>query len=662
MSENLDTLRQQLEAAQAQAQAMQKALEEAEKVAAERAAAAQTAAAQVQTPAAPPATATPVAVADDAPITEFAAAMRTAYSFTDPAITLGTLLENNTRETRVQARMPLSIFNRHVLVAGATGSGKTRTLQLLTEGLSKAGTSVVLTDVKGDLTVIAEPGVASDKLLERTIANGQPWQPESFPTELLTLGGVDATFPGAIVRARVIDFGPILLARALSLNTTQEQCLQLIFTWADREGLELIDLADLRAVITFLTSPEGKEELASIGGVSSATAGVILRAVSTLEAQGGDQFFGDPAFNTEDLIRQVEHDGSLKGIISVLGVGDIAQRPALIGAAVMWLLANLFADLPEVGDVPAPKLAFVFDEAHLLFADATKEFIRQVVQTVRLIRSKGVSVIFVTQTPKDIPADVLAQLGSRIQHALRAVTPEDNKKIKQSIETFPDTTLDLAEILTNLGTGQAIVTVLDPKGRPTPVMPTSLWAPASVMGPASLETITRINAASDLVARYAFAENPYSAEEKLADRAAGIQQQQSVAQAEAAAQKAAELQAELEAKIAAKKAEIEARAAVRQAEREAAQAERELREAQKREEREAREEQRRLEREAREEQRRAEREAREEQRRLEREEAKAEREAAKRSSLVNRFLGSMLSSAGTAVARTVSRTIFGTRR
>lgn len=663
MTENLDALREQLAQAQAQAAAMAAALEAAEKEAAATAASANTAANEIPQPLPTPAPALPEPqISDDAPLSEFAAAMRAAYSFDAPSITLGTLIEGDGREPRVNARMPLSVFNRHVLVAGATGSGKTRSLQLLTEGLSAAGTSVVLTDVKGDLTGIAEPGPASDKLLERAIVNGQPWQPCSFPTELLTLGGVNATFPGAIVRARVIDFGPILLARALSLNTTQEQCLQLIFTWADQQGLELVDLADLRAVITFLTSDEGKEELASIGGVSTATAGVILRAVSTLEAQGGDQFFGDPAFNTEDLIRQVEHDGSLKGIVSVLGVGDIAARPALIGAAVMYLLANLFADLPEVGDLPAPKLAFVFDEAHLLFADATKEFVRQVVQTVRLIRSKGVSVIFVTQTPKDIPSDVLAQLGSRIQHALRAVTPEDAKKLKASVDTFPDTHLDLAEILTNLGTGQAIIAVLDPKGRPTPVMPVSMWAPASVMGPATLETITRINAASDLVARYAFSENPYSAEEALADRAAGIQSQQSEEEARAAAERTAQLQAELEAKVAAKKAEIEARAAVRAAEREAAAAERELREAQRREERELREEARRQERLEREEARREERERREEQRRLEREEAKAEREAEKRSKTVTSVLSSIVRSAGSALGREITRSIFGTRR
>lgn len=604
VSENLDALREQLAAAQA-------ALEAAEKEAALKA----VQAAQTQALAA-------AGIDPASPLSNFAQAMHNAYSFPEKAITIGTLIDGTLREPRVTARMPLNIFNRHLLVAGATGSGKTRTLQLLTEGLSSAGTSVLLSDVKGDLTGIAEAGSSSDKLLARTKANGQPWASASFPTELLTLGGVDSQFPGVTVRARISDFGPILLARALSLNTTQEQCLQLIFLWADNNGLELVDLSDLRAVISFLTSDEGKEELAGIGGVSKATAGVILRALSTLEAQGGNRFFGDPAFDTDALIRQVEHNGSLHGLVSVLAVGDIAQRPALISAVIMWLLANLFSGLPEVGDVETPKLVFVFDEAHLLFADATKEFVRQVVQTVRLIRSKGVGVVFVTQTPKDIPSDVLAQLGSRIQHALRAVTPEDNKKLKQSIETFPDSDLDLAEVLTNLGTGEALVTVLDPQGRPTPVMPTAIWAPGSVMGPAAETTISQINAASPLFARYAEAVNPFSAEEALVRRSTeeAIRRQEA---AEAA-------QAERAAK---KQAEADARAAEKTLEREAREAERERQ--------------------------RAEREAR---KRWEKEQAAAERAEQKRHDALQSALGSMLRSAGSALGREITRSIFGTRR
>ena len=223
-----------------------------------------------------------------------------------------------------------------------------------------------------------------------------------------------------------------------------------------------------------MTSENGKDELATIGGVSKATAGVILRALTALESQGGGQFFGAPGFDTADLMRM---DSSGRGIISLLGVGDISSRPALVSAVIMYLLANLFATLPEVGDAPRPKLVFFFDEAHLLFADATKEFERQVVQTVRLIRSKGVGVVFVTQTPKDIPSDVLAQLGSRVQHGLRASTPDDFKKLKATVQTFPKTSLELDEVLTTLGTGEAVVTVLDPKGNPTPVTPVGIWHP-----------------------------------------------------------------------------------------------------------------------------------------------------------------------------------------
>ena len=537
-------------------------------------------------------------------LSAFASGIKAAYSWDVPAVTIGTLIEDGTRVPGVSAKMPLPMFNRHLLVAGATGTGKTRTLQLLAEGLSANGSSVLLCDVKGDLTGLAEAGASSDKLLSRTAANGQAWAPSSFPIELLSLGGADAQFPGVPVRAEVSDFGPILLARALSLNTTQEQALQLIFAWADGRGLELVDLPDLRAVISFLTSEDGKEELAAIGGVSKATAGVILRALTALESQGGGQFFGAPGFDTADLMRM---DSTGRGIISLLGVGDISSRPALVSAVIMYLLANLFATLPEVGDAPRPKLVFFFDEAHLLFADATKEFERQVVQTVRLIRSKGVGVVFVTQTPKDIPSDVLAQLGSRIQHGLRASTPDDFKKLKATVQTFPKTSLELDEVLTTLGTGEAVVTVLDPKGNPTPVTPVGIWAPASVMGPAPADTITRVNQSSIIMGRYRDAVNPDSAEEKLERRAAEAQ----AAREEAAAQEAA---AKEEEKAAAK---------------EEAAREKEM-----------------------------ERLRRQVEKQQEKEEAARQRAAERRARQVENVLGSVLRTAG----REITRSIFGTRK
>ena len=621
MSENIEDLKAQLAAAEAAAKAAEaeaaRAKAEALRLQLEAAGSAATAPA---TPASTP-EATP-ASSPSGDLSAFATQIRAAYSWDVPGITIGTLIDGGARVPGVSAAMPVPMFNRHLLVAGATGTGKTRTLQLLAEGLSAAGSSVLLCDVKGDLTGLGEAGASSEKLLARTAANGQEWASSSFPIELLSLGGADSQFPGVPVRAEVSDFGPILLARALSLNTTQEQALQLIFAWADGQGLELVDLPDLRSVISFLTSEEGKEELATIGGVSKATAGVILRALTALESQGGGQFFGAPGFDTADLMRS---DSTGRGIISLLGVGDISSRPALVSAVIMFLLANLFATLPEVGDAPRPKLVFFFDEAHLLFADATKEFERQVVQTVRLIRSKGVGVVFVTQTPKDIPSDVLAQLGSRIQHGLRASTPDDFKKLKATVQTFPKTSLELDEVLTTLGTGEAVVTVLDPKGNPTPVTPVGIWAPASVMGPASPDTIARVNQSSAIMGRYRDAVNPDSAEEKLARRAEEAQAAREEAAARAAAAK--------EEEKARKEAEKAAEKAAKEAEKAAA-----------KEEAARQKEMDRLRRQA--------------DKQAEREEAARQRAAERRARQVENALGSVLRTAG----REITRSIFGTRK
>ena len=631
MSENIEDLKAQLAAAEAAAKAAEaeaaRAKAEALRLQLE---AAGSAAEASPAPEAPEAT---TASSPSGDLSAFATQIRAAYSWDVPAITIGTLIDGGARVPGVSAAMPVPMFNRHLLVAGATGTGKTRTLQLLAEGLSAAGSSVLLCDVKGDLTGLGEAGASSEKLLARTAANGQEWASSSFPIELLSLGGADSQFPGVPVRAEVSDFGPILLARALSLNTTQEQALQLIFAWADGQGLELVDLPDLRSVISFLTSDEGKEELATIGGVSKATAGVILRALTALESQGGGQFFGAPGFDTADLMRS---DSTGRGIISLLGVGDISSRPALVSAVIMFLLANLFATLPEVGDAPRPKLVFFFDEAHLLFADATKEFERQVVQTVRLIRSKGVGVVFVTQTPKDIPSDVLAQLGSRVQHGLRASTPDDFKKLKATVQTFPKTSLELDEVLTTLGTGEAVVTVLDPRGNPTPVTPVGIWAPASVMGPASADTITRVNQSSIIMGRYHDAVNPDSAEEKLERRTAEAQ----AAREEAAAQEAAAKEEEKARKEAEKAAEKAAKEAEKAAEKAAKEAEK----AAAKEEAAREKEMERLRRQV--------------EKQQEKEEAARQRAAERRARQVENVLGSVLRTAG----REITRSIFGTRK
>ena len=547
---------------------------------------------------------------------EYAAAVRDGYAFDAPTLTLGAYLEDGTPEPRALVQMPLGMLNRHGLVAGATGTGKTRTLQLMTEGLSASGIPVFITDIKGDLTGLLEPGQASEKLSARVAALGQPWQPASFPVELFSLGG---SGDGVPVRTSVTDFGPILMSKVLGLNETQESALSLIFSWADSQGLALIDLADLRATVAYLTSEEGKGELAGIGGVSPATAGVILREISALQAQGADAFFGEPAFETEAFLR-TSVDG--RGVVSCLELPDVRSQPALFSTFVMWLLASLFQDLPEVGDADKPKLVFFFDEAHLLFADASKEFLNQVVQTVRLIRSKGVGIFFVTQSPKDVPDDVLAQLGSRVQHALRAHTPNDQKALKATVDTFPSSPLDLLEVLPGLGTGEAIVTVLDPKGRPTPVAPTRLWAPAAVMGPSSPGAISSCLAASPFMAKYKDPVDPESAFELLAARVEAEKAAAETAKEQAKAEKEAEKAAAEAEKRRLKELEAEAKAAAKAAERE---------------EREAAKE--------------AERQRKADERRAERQEKR--KEAA---------IDSVVRSIGRSLGSSITRTLFGSRR
>jgi uncharacterized protein len=432
------------------------------------------------------------------------------YIFDEQAIELGVLMENDEPIPSAPVRIPLAMVNRHGLITGATGTGKTRTLQLMAEQISAAGVPVFAADIKGDLSGIAMPGQPSDKLLARTARMGQEWQPQAFPTEFFALGGQGTGVP---LRATMSSFGPLLLAKVLDLNEVQESSLGLVFHYADEAGLPLLDLADLRAVLTHLTSDEGKSELKAIGGLSTATAGVILRTLITFADQGADAFFGEPEFDTTDLLR-VTRDG--RGVVSLLELPNLQSRPALFSTFLMWLLADLFHQLPEVGDIDKPKLVFFFDEAHLLFADASKAFLNAIAQTVRLIRSKGIGIFFVTQTPKDVPDGVLAQLGSRVQHQLRAHTPNDAKALKQTVATFPKSHYDLAEAFQQLGIGEAIVTVLDPDGAPTPVAWTRMRAPQSLMAPTPEEVLKPGIAASSLMAHYGAAIDRDSAHEILA--------------------------------------------------------------------------------------------------------------------------------------------------
>ncbi|MGW0292482.1 helicase HerA-like domain-containing protein [Streptomyces tuirus] len=431
------------------------------------------------------------------------------YAFTGPALHLGALLWDGQCLPDAQIRVPLAMLNRHGLVAGATGTGKTKTLQLIAEQLSAQGVPVFLADIKGDLSGIAAPGRQDARVEGRAADVHQSWRATGFPAEYYALGGIGRGIP---VRATVTGFGPVLLSKVLRLNRTQEQSLALIFHYADSKGLELIDLKDLRAVVTFLTSDEGRSELKTIGGLSAATAGVILRSLTAFEAQGASGFFGEPEFDTAELLRTGE-DG--RGIVSVLELSAVQDRPQILSTFLMWLLADLFHDLPELGDVDKPRLVFFLDEAHLLFDDASEAFLESITQTVRLIRSKGVGVFFVTQTPKDVPADVLAQLGNRVQHALRAFTPDDQKALNATVKTFPKSPYDLEEVLTDLGTGEAVVTVLSEKGAPTPVAATRLRAPESLMGPLGQDALERAVAESALYERYAQAVDRESAYERL---------------------------------------------------------------------------------------------------------------------------------------------------
>jgi DNA helicase HerA-like ATPase len=438
--------------------------------------------------------------------------IRAGYAFDGGVLKLGAAVVDGQAHADAPVQIPLSVLNRHGLVAGATGTGKTKTLQLMAEQLADQGVPVFLADMKGDLSGLATPGEGGDKITSRAADVGMPWTATAYPTEFYSLGGKG---DGIAIRATITSFGPTLLSKVLGLNDTQESSLGLIFHYADKNGLALLDLKDLRAVISHLTSDEGKADLKDLGGLSSATAGVILRNLITFEDQGAGAFFGEPEFETSDLLRTAA-DG--KGIISCLELPQVQDRPQLFSTFLMWMLADLFHDLPEEGDVDKPKLVFFFDEAHLLFNDASKAFLQAIEQTVRLIRSKGIGVFFVTQSPKDVPSGVLAQLGNRVQHALRAFTPDDAKALKQAIATYPHTAYDMEKLLTSLGIGEAVVTVLSDKGVPTPVAWTRMKAPNSLMDPSSPATMDAVIAASQLRTKYADVVDRESAYEKLTAR------------------------------------------------------------------------------------------------------------------------------------------------
>jgi len=443
-------------------------------------------------------------------------AAKKAYASSGDAITLGSVLADGECDPEPIVRIPLAMLNRHGLIAGATGTGKTRTLQLVAEQLSRAGVPVFLSDVKGDLSGVAAPGAPNDRINQRAKDTGFAWSPSAFPVEFLSLTGKN----GAQLRATVSAFGPLLLSKVLGLNETQASVLTLVFKYCDDKGLLLLDFSDLRAVLQYLAG-DGAAELKDYGGMSKQTVGVLLREMVELQQQGAEAFFGEPEFNIDDLI-QTERDG--RGLVNILELSDVQDRPALFSTFMLWLLASLYNHLPEVGDVDKPKLVFFFDEAHLLFDNASKALLDEVEKVVRLIRSKGVGIFFITQSPKDIPGDVLGQLGNRVQHALRAFTADDDKALKAAARTFPKTPFyDIEETLTTLGIGDAFVTVLAPNGAPTPPFATRLIPPAARMGPLTDAELAQRLSSSAQVKEYATPIDRDSAREMLAKRVASGQ-------------------------------------------------------------------------------------------------------------------------------------------
>lgn len=411
-------------------------------------------------------------------------------------LVLGSAILNGETIKDSFVKVPLKTLNRHGLIAGATGTGKTKSLQVMAENLSEKGIPVLLMDIKGDLSGLAQPSPGHVKIDERHSAIGLPFEAKKFPVELLTISDQN----GVRLRATVSEFGPVLLSRILDLTDTQSGIVSIIFKYCDDNKLPLLDLKDFRKVLQYATA-EGKEEIqAEYGRISSASTGAILRKIIEIDQQGGDLFFGEKSFDVKDLVRTNE-DG--KGIISILRLTDIQDRPKLFSTFMLQLLAEVYASFPEQGDSGKPELVIFIDEAHLIFREASKALLSQIESIVKLIRSKGIGVFFVTQNPKDVPEHILAQLGMKVQHALRAFTAKDRKAIKLAAENYPDSEYyDVDETLTQLGIGEAFVSVLNEKGRPTPLAATMMRAPMSRMDILSKTEINRLIDNSRLYYKY----------------------------------------------------------------------------------------------------------------------------------------------------------------
>lgn len=427
---------------------------------------------------------------------QFKEKINSGYNFKDRSIILGGAMLNGEPLADTLIKVPLKTLNRHGLIAGATGTGKTKTIQVLSEQLSLQGIPVLMMDIKGDFSGIAAPGEALPFIEERHQKINLPYSTDSFPVELMTLSAQN----GVRLRATVSEFGPVLFSRILNLNDTQSGVISIIFKYCDDHQMPLLDLKDFKKVINYITE-EGKNEIQEqYGKISTSTTGTILRKIIELEQQGGDIFFGEKSFEISDLMR-IDENG--KGYVNIIRLTDIQDKPKLFSTFMLSLLAEIYQQMPEQGDSGQPELVLFIDEAHLIFNEASKTLLDQIENIVKLIRSKGVGIYFITQNPMDVPSGVLAQLGLKIQHALRAFTANDRKAIKSTAENYPLSEFyKTDEVLTSMGIGEALVTVLNEKGIPTPLAVTMLRAPMSRMNVLNDAEISEINNKSKLVKKY----------------------------------------------------------------------------------------------------------------------------------------------------------------
>lgn len=418
------------------------------------------------------------------------------YQFKTDFITIGGAKFNNEIVDNLHINIPLKTLNRHGLIAGATGTGKTKTIQVLSEQLSNKGIPVLMMDIKGDFSGIAQAGTVNDFINDRHSKMNLPFNPQAFPVELFTISKQN----GVRLRATVSEFGPVLLSRILDLNDTQSGVMSIVFKYCDDHLYPLLDIKDLKKVINYITN-EGKNEIENeYGKISTSSTGAILRKIVELEQQGADLFFGETSFDIKDLMR-IDENG--KGYVNILRLTDIQDKPKLFSTFMLCLLAEIYNTMPEQGDSGQPELILFIDEAHLIFKEASKTLLDQIETIVKLIRSKGIGIYFITQNPTDVPDGVLAQLGLKIQHALRAFTEKDRKAIKTASENFPSTPYyKTSEIITQMGTGEALVTALDEKGIPTPLAVTAIRAPESRMDVLSTNEIDQIVVSSKLALKY----------------------------------------------------------------------------------------------------------------------------------------------------------------